>query len=130
MDNHSLQKKCTKTWCKTLIPLDAKFKACNTCRTCDQEAQKKKRSRKKATVTTRVSTGSKHGPGNIPDTEERPTRRARSGDGIVGVPGVAIDLDEDEDDEDGLFGESHDTVSLFCEARTYHPLKSYPMPGC
>jgi hypothetical protein len=80
MDDHSLQKKCTKAWCKIFIPLDAKFKACNTCRTCDQEVQKKKHSRKKATITAKVTTGSKRGPGDIPDTEERPTRRARYGD--------------------------------------------------
>jgi hypothetical protein len=94
------KKKCTKIWCKTLIPLDAKFKACDTCRTRDQEAQKKKRSRKKASHN-KVSTGLKRGLDSVPDTQERPTRRARTADGIVGVPGVAIDL---EDDEDGLCG--------------------------
>jgi len=66
MDNNSLQKKCTKAWCKTLIPLNAKFKACDTCRMCDQD--------KKATVTTRVSTGSKCSGDDSIDGEKRLVR--------------------------------------------------------
>ena len=97
IDNNSLRKKCTKAWCKTLIPVDAKFKACDTCRMRDQEAQKKQRGRKKAAVATRVSTGSKRSGDNSLDGEERPARRARSSDDIVGVPEAAFDLDEDED---------------------------------
>ena len=118
-----------KAWCKTLIPLNAKVKACDTWRMCDHAAQKKKCSHKKAPVATRVSTGSKHSGDNSLDGEERLVRRARSSDDIVGVPEAAFDLDEDEDDEDGLFGESHNTVSYFARTR-YCLLKSYPMPGC
>jgi len=96
-----VRKKCTKPWCKTLIPLDAKFKACDTCRMRNNEAQKKKRRHKKTALATRVSTGTKRSGNNILDGEERPARRARSSDDILGVLEVTIDLDEDEDDEDG-----------------------------
>jgi hypothetical protein len=113
MDNNSLRKKCAKAWCKTIIPLDAKFKACDSCRTRDQDAQKKKRSREKAAVTTRVSTGSKRSQENVSDAEERPARRARFDNDIVEVLGGTLDSDEDEDDEDDLFGESNHTASYF-----------------
>jgi hypothetical protein len=41
-------KKCSKSWCKQQVPLDAKYKACNHCWECDRRTKESQRASDKA----------------------------------------------------------------------------------
>jgi len=101
MDNNSLRKKCAKAWCKTIIPLDAKFKACDTCRTRDQDAQKKKRSREKAAVTTRVDRLKAQPRGTAPFWRHKILKPLVEADAEMTGTVVEFVIEEQERDDEG-----------------------------
>jgi hypothetical protein len=74
MENTSTTKKCAKPWCKKVISNQSSQKHCPDCQQRDRENQKASRARKKCG---QALIGDKRARERGPETDERPTQRAR-----------------------------------------------------
>ncbi|KAJ7712299.1 hypothetical protein B0H16DRAFT_1243040, partial [Mycena metata] len=79
-------KKCSKPWCKTLLPIDEKKKACAKCRELDSKNQRARKERVKAADTTTTTLGSrKRRRGSLDSADDRPPTRPRTDEYMDGI---------------------------------------------